>query len=211
MRELPINEWIVVFYPQTGSVRLCPTLDYAEQMLSSKSSFSQHVYRSPADFRQRYDHPTIEKLWKAAHKNAAWSFPKTATGKLEDWDLTPPDCGTEDLCARFWNMLQDIGDRVQAPVEKTKGSSRTYEFKLAEMKAFTESDDYEERYNNQSRVVFEALLNERRQILTEDEIRTIIYGLVASRRLKTRQEPWIIFQYYRPMFIKDGYVVRGGK
>lgn len=209
MSELPQNEWIVIFYPQTGIARLCPTLEFAKHQLSEAAAL-RHIYRNPNDFRARHDHAFLEACWKLAYKNAAWSFPKTATGQLADHSPTPPDCGTEEFCKLFWDMLQDIGDRMVAPTIKVERTKEHYELRLGEMKKLIEDEEtYKKTYNNQARTVFEALFNTGRQFLSEEEIKLLILNLVSERRLKTRQKPWVIFQYYRPQFIKDGFVIRG--
>lgn len=209
--ELPIDEWVVIFYPQTGAVRLCPTLDFAENATSSKTAFLQHVYKSPNDFRIRHDHMQLEKCWRAVYKTASWAMPKNATGSLEGYSPEPPDVDTETFVKLFWKFLQDVGDRLSKPrmsvMTKTK---ENYELRLAAMTKLAGDDElFKETYNKQARAVFTALLDYGQQFLTEEEIKKLIYRLVAERILKTKQEPWVIFQYYRPQFIKDGYVVRG--
>jgi hypothetical protein len=77
------------------------------------------------------------------------------------------------------------------------------------MKDDLENGTVDQIYNKQAKTVFVALLENGRQFLTEEDIKKLIYSLVAERKLLTKQEPWVIFQYYRPQFIKDGYVIRG--
>lgn len=208
--ELPVNEWVVIFYPTTGSVRLCPTLDFATNMLSAGSA-KHHVFKSPKDFRQRFDHTRLEECWRKAYDNAKWSFPKTATGELDLYDREPPDVDTETFVNYFWQFLQDVGDRVQKPrMQAATKTKENYELKFDLMyELISDEEAFKEKYNNQARKVFTALYNNGSQFLLEDEIKKIIYTMVAERQLKTKQKPWVIFQYYRPQFIKDGYIVRG--
>jgi hypothetical protein len=211
--SLPVKEWIVIFYPQTGAARLCPSVDFAQNIVSSKSAFAQHVYRSPNDFRVRHDHVKLETCWKLLHKSASWQLPKTAIGKLEDYDPEPPDCGTEEFAKRFWEFVQDVGDRLSTPRMAVMGNPKeNYQLRVVEMtKLSGDEEAFKNKYNKQARTVFRALLDTGKEFLTEEEIKKAIYRLVAERALKTKQEPWVIFQYYRPQFIKDGYVVRGRK
>jgi len=207
--ELPIREWVAIFYPTTGAVRLCPSVDFAKQSISA-SSFNKHLYKSPNDFRQRHDHATLENCWRLLHKHVSWQFPKTAIGSIDSYSDVPPDTGTEDFCNLFWDFIQDVGDRLQAPQVKTDREKDHYELVIGKMTALVNDlEVFKLTYNKQARTVFKALLDTGKQFLTEEEIKKLIYGLVAQRQLKTKQEPWIIFQYYRPQFIKDGYVVRG--
>jgi hypothetical protein len=210
MHELPVREWVAIFYPTTGACRLCPTLDFARNMVST-STFAKHVYKSPSDFRTRHDHHSLEKMWAEAYKLAAWRLPKTAVGNLEKYSVTPPDTGTEEFCKLLWEFLQDVGDRLSTPqMSGTKAQTKEhYELKLGLMSELIGSEDYKKKYNNQARTVFTALFENGEQFLKEDDIRAIILNLVVRRQLKTKQDPWVVFQYYRPQFIKDGYIVRG--
>jgi hypothetical protein len=208
--ELPINEWVVIFYPQTGATRLCPTLDFAKNVLTSRASFASNVYKSPKDFRTRYDHAFLENCWRAAYRHASWVLPKTATGTLDKYEATPPDTDTETFCNLLWEFLQDVGDRLTQPRINTDKSKEHYEIKLEAMYQLIDAEkDFKNKYNNQARTVFEALYHNGQQFLDETQIKKLIFELVADRALKTKQKPWVIFQYYRPQFIKDGYIVRG--
>lgn len=209
--ELPIDEWVVIFYPQTGSTRLCPTLDVAREMVS-ESTAARHVYRKPGDFRQRHDHHALEKFWVSAYKNASHYLPKTATGNLDSHESEAPDVDTETLAKLFWQLLQDVGDRVRAPQIRVESGKKKdhYELKLLSMREFADSEEFKSTYNKQARTLFLALLDADKQFMTEDEIRKLVLGLVASRQLKTKQDPWVVFQYYRPQFIRDSFILRGG-
>lgn len=209
--QLPVDEWIVLFYPQTGAARLCPSIDFAKNSVGAKS-FLSNGYKSPADFRFKHDHAKLENCWRLVHEHHSWSMPKTAIGKLEDFSPDPPDCGTEEFCNRLWEFIQAVGDRLTKPRIQVMGKPKEhYELKLALMKDAVENGTVQEIYNKQARTLFLALLDTGKEFLNEEEIKKLIYGLVAARALKTKQEPWVIFQYYRPQFINDGYVVRGGK
>ena len=213
MSELPLNEWIIIFYPQTGATRLCPTLDFAHNHL--KTVVTTNLYKSPNDFRVKHDHAFLEKCWRTAHERHSDYLPKSATGRIDDHEYDPPDCGTEEFARRLWQLLQDVGERLSVP--STGGSKNdstatkeNYEFRLGDMTALISDEDaFKDKYNNQARTVFEALWHKNEQFLDEDQIKKLIYTLVANRALKTKQKPWVIFQYYRPQFIKDGFVIRG--
>ena len=188
-------------------------MDFARNTISG-AGFHTSVYKSPNDLRVRHDHATLEKAWKAVHKTATWKMPRTAVGSLEDYESTPPDVSTEEFAKLLWNFIQDVGDRLMAPMMSgTKSQTKEkYEFRLGEMsKLAADEEAFKNKYNKQARIVFQGLLDNNEQFMDEDEIRVLILDLVAARQLKTKQKPWVIFQYYRPEFIKDGYVIRGRK
>lgn len=206
--ELPINEWIVLFYPQTGVARLCPSLDFARDHIKSASMTT--IYRNPQDFKNKHDHFALEKCWRALHKHCQWKMPRTAIGSLSDYDETPPDTSTDAFVRMFWQFLQDVGDRLQAPSDGATKTKEQYELKFKLMdELIRDPFTFDAKYNNQARTVFTALFDHGKQFLEEEEIKYLILKLVADRKLKTNQKPWVIFQYYRPQFIKDGYIVRG--
>lgn len=208
--ELPLREWAVIFYPQTGAARLCPTLDFAKNTVTSDSSFYSHVYKSPRDFRQRHDHAFLEKCWRELHKSVSWRFPKTAVGSLEDYSPEPPDTDTENFVNLLWDFIQDVGDRLTAPRMEASKTKENYEIKMdAVADLVADEERFKNTYNKQARTVLLALFNNQEQFLSEEQIKRIIFQLVAERELKTRQKPWVVFQYYRPQFIKDGFIVRG--
>jgi len=210
INELPLREWGVIFYPTTGAARLCPTLDFARRTLTSDSSFKQHVYKSANDFRIKFDHAMLESCWRKAHETARWRLPKTAIGNLDEYKPVAPDCTTLELAELLWEMLQDVGDRLTAPRMETTKTKENYEFKLGDIHALiSDEEKFKEKYNKQARTVLSAIYENRQQFMNEEQIKKLIYELVASRALKTKQKPWVIFQYYRPEFIKDGYIVRG--
>lgn len=213
MEELPINEWVVIFYPQTGAARLCPSLDFAKNIVSSIATFHKNVYKSPQDFRTRHTHDQLEKSWRKTWETANWMMPKTATGSLDEYSPEPPDCGTEEFSELLWDFLQAVGDRLSKPRMVVMGKDKeNYQLNVGAMlQLMGDEVAFCDRYNKQARTVFTALYDGGKEFLTEDEIKKLIYRLVADRQLKTKQEPWVIFQYYRPQFIKDGYVVRGRK
>lgn len=211
MDELPTKEWVAIFYPTTGAARLCPTLDFARNAVTSDSAFLQHVYKSANDLRVRHDHAFLENCWRAVYKNASWMLSKSAIGKVEDYSPEPPDTDTENFSKLLWDFIQDVGDRLTAPkLDNTIKTKENYELKLPLMRDLIDDEvEFKGKYNNQARTVFLALYENGDQFITEDRIKQLILQLVVERRLKTKQKPWTIFQYYRPQFIKDGYVVRG--
>src|SRR5690606_7036716 len=106
-------------------------------------------------------------------------------------------------------FMQDVGDRLaKATVRGDQGKDH-HEIKLGLINDLVESGEIKSKYNKQAGILLRALLDNGKQFLLEEEIKKMILGLVVSRELKTKQEPWVVWQYYRPQFIKDGYVLRG--
>ena len=114
---LPVDEWVVVFYPRTCALRLHPNLHAAQTHLS-KNSWPIHIYRSYNDLRLRHDHFDLEKFWRGIYEEITGKFglPKYSLAKSNggihpEWEQVP-DLPTETFARELWNFMQKVGDRV---------------------------------------------------------------------------------------------------
>lgn len=207
--ELPENEWIVVFYPQTCALRLHPTLDAAKQHIS-RHAWPLYIFKSPRDFQLRFDHFQLEKFWRGINENVTWRPSSHALGPFLPEDATPPDLPTEQFCKELWQYMQRVGDRVvRLFITKTK-SKEHYELKLDKMKALiADTEVFKKTYPKQARLILEALSNQPSPYMLEADIEKLMNFLVAQGKIKTKQPAWRLMQFYRPQFIKDGYILRG--
>lgn len=212
MQEPDDNEWIVIFYPQTGVIRLHPTLEAAKRHMS-KSGFISHHYRSPKDFQARYDHFTLEKFWAMIVKDVQWRWRKTAKGpELTEADLTPPDCDTERLSKELWNLMQRVGDRVRHLTSSQTRAKDHYVLNLTRLRSTVADEaEFKKKYPKQCRIIVERLSAYETPYVLESELERMMNNLVATGKLKTKQNSWLIFQYYRPQLINDGLIVRGNE
>lgn len=209
--QLPESEWIVVFYPQTCSIRLFPTLDAARQQLSTSGFFSS-VYKAPLDFQKRFDHHQLEAFWTKICKMAEWRWPKYAKGpRISEHDYEIPNLGTEAFTKELWNLIQRVGDRVtRLSVTQTRSKDH-YELNLTKMRELVASEDFKKMYPKQCRVIIERMSRYDSPYQLESELQRMMKHLLISGHLKTKQDVWLIFQYYRVQLIKDGLVNRGSE
>lgn len=211
MTEMATDEWVVIFYPQTCALRLHPTIDAAKQHMS-RIGFAVHCYRSPKDFQIKHDHLSLERYWKGICDNVNWRWPKTAQGpKLTEEDLTPPDCDTERFTRELWALMQRVGDRVKGLSLAQTRSKDHYCLNLNSLKELLLQEDFKKAYPKQCRIIIERLSKYETPYVLEKELERMMLNLVAMGQLKTKQDPWLIFQYYRDRLIKDGLVVRGNE
>ena len=209
--ELTDNEWIVVFYPQTCAVRLFPTIEAARQQLSI-AGFVSNVYKSPIDFQRRFDHHQLEKFWVTICKNAEWRWPKYAKGpRLQPQDYEFPDLGTEAFAKELWALIQRVGDRIIRLSTSQTRSKDHYELNLTKMRELVASEDFKKMYPKQCRIIIERLSRYESPYQLESELERMMKNLFISGILKTKQDSWLIFQYYRVQLIKDGLLNRGGE
>ncbi len=204
------HEWVVVFYPPTGATRLLPNLDLVSTFVA-RSSTSPHVFKSPIDFQRRFDHLELEKMWKNVFKHPEGiGWPNTAIGPLPtDDEKTPPDCDTETLTRELWHLLQRVGDRIYRVVPVQTRPKECYDVNLDLIQNLEASDDFKKAYPKQCRVIISALKKVGPTPL-ERQLKDMMLNLVATGQLKTKQDPWLIMQFYRKKLIDAGIISRGG-
>jgi hypothetical protein len=212
--DIPLveDEWIVVFYPRTSALRLYPTLEAARQQLA-RTTFATAVYKSPLDFQKRFDHHTLERFWRELYNIATWRWPKYAKGpKLEEVDAIPPNLGTEAFTHELWKFMQRIGDRViKLSVCQTRSKDH-YEINFNKIKSLmADEEKFKDSYPKQCRIIIERLSRYESPYQLEEELQLMMKNLVAFGHLKTKQDSWLIFQYYRKQLMDDGLISRGGE
>lgn len=204
------SEWVIVFYPTTCALRLHPTL-HAAQASIAKLSWPIHIYRSPADFRLRHDHLALERFWRGLYAaTMKFGLPKYATGTISEHDATPPDLPTEAFCKSLWDLMERVGDRVIRLSTQFVRSKEHYEVvgkKIQDLMA--DEELFRDSYPKQARIILDALNRQESPYLLEADLMKLMNHLVAQGKLKTKQDSWRIFQYYRPQFIDNGLLVRG--
>lgn len=210
-QEMVENEWIVSFYPQTCSIRLFPTIEAARQQLSIHG-FATNVFKSPLDFQKRFDHFQLEAFWIKIIENSDWRWPRLAKGpRLEDHEREVPDCGTEAFSHLLWSLIQRVGDRVvRLSVSQTRSKDH-YELNLQKMRELVKLEGFNKLYPKQCRVIIERLSKYESPYQLESELERMMKNLIVQGTLKTKQDPWLIFQYYRKQLMDDGLFSRGGE
>lgn len=207
--EMPADEWIVAFYPQTCAIRLYPTVEAARQQLSIHG-FAANVFKSPLDFQRRFDHFQLEAFWTKIIEWSDWRWPRLAAGpRLSDHDRIIPDLGTEAFTQELWKLIQRVGDRVVRLSVSQAKSKDHYELNLPKLRELVASEDFKKAYPKQCRIIIERLSRYESPYQLESELERMMKNLVSSGQLRTKQDAWLLMQYYRPQLIKDGLIIRG--
>lgn len=208
-KEMATDEWIVVFYPQTCAIRLYPTLEAARQSLPV-STFYSSVYKSPLDFQKRFDHFQLEAFWAEIIKWSDWRWPRLAKGpRLSDHDRIVPDLDTEGFTKELWALIQRVGDRIIRLSTSQTRSKDHYELNLPKLRDLVASEGFKKAYPKQCRIIIERLSRYESPYQLESELERMMKNLVASGLLRTKQDAWLIMQYYRKQLIDDGLISRG--
>ena len=210
MYDNPDHDWVAVIYPQTGAVRLHRDLESAQQTISWRS-WPNYIFKN-RNALKAWSHLDLEVLWVLIYQFTEWRHPRTALGPFLETDHHAPDCGTEELLDRMWDMIQRRCDRVLGPMGSEVRRKTFYEINLDYLRPLAENVAvYKATFNRQARTILSELVSRGKRYYEEEEFRLMMNELVASRTLKTKQDPFLIFQYYRPTFIDYGIVSRGGQ
>lgn len=120
-----------------------------------------------------------------------------------------PDSYSGDPAHRLLRVCYEVGDYVKRAglVQSGKQVQRhLYQFNLKFIAEKVETW----RYPRQARIILKAVLATGSAHHTEDELQKLMLNLLSTGQLKTKQDQWRIFQYYRPQYINDGFLIRGG-
>jgi hypothetical protein len=203
------ENWVAVLYPQTGALRLYPGLSVAKTHVSA-ATLTRYSFRSPVELQRLYAHDGLENLWRKIFEHPVWGWPKSAAGPLPtDADREPPDLSSESLARELWDLVMRVGDRV-VRVSAGQASPKSHYYLNRETLAQV-VDGNVTGYPKQARVIATALYDLGVTYVEEDALRKMMLRLTTSGQLKTKQEPWLIFQFYRAKMIKDGLFSRGAQ
>lgn len=207
---LPDDEWIVVFYPQTSALRLLPNMDLAKQHLS-RHAWPINIFRSPLQFQQQFNHGQLEEFWLKLYERATWRPSPNSKELAQDSDATPPDLPTDKFCDELWKFMQRVGDRISGvSIHQTK-SREHYEIKKDVISVLmADADGFKKSFPKQCRQIIEAIAELANPFVLEEELKQLMTTLVAYGKIKTKQNPWTLMQFYRPQLIEAGLIVRGG-
>jgi hypothetical protein len=106
--------------------------------------------------------------------------------------------------------MERVGDRVLRLSTQHVRSKEHYEVKqkeifvlMGDVKLFNDS------YPKQARIILDTLARQESPYILEADLMKLMNYLVVQGKLKTKQDSWRIFQYYRPQFLDAGLLVRG--
>lgn len=120
-----------------------------------------------------------------------------------------PAAYTGDPAHRLHRVCYEVGDYVKTAglVQSGKQMQRhLYEFNIKKITEKVETW----RYPRQARIILKAVLATNSAYHSEDELQKLMLNLIATGQLRTKQDHWRVFQYYRPQYINDGFLIRGG-
>lgn len=203
------EDWFAILYPQTGALRLFPSISLA-RLHYNTTEITKYGYRSPIELQRRNDHHTLEKMWAKLFEHAGIGWPRTAMGPLPaETETTPPDCSTETLAKELWGLMHRVGDRIQRAGGSKIKSKEHYTINVPKLDVMCRDEAAMKAYPRQCRVIILALWDLDEPYVLESTLKRMMLELLASGKLKTKQDSWLIFMFYRKQLIDDGIITRG--
>lgn len=223
-RKVDTSDWVVILHQdnlnkQHYDVRLTKTVDKAITMYG-KAARQQFIYASALELERRLtsfhlkEH--LKKLTRqfSVHNNRyRQSVIMLGSVKME---LTPDSAekliadGERDaLALGLWNLCHLIGDPIYGSPD-----SPEVEGKFRIRLDLLTGPGYEttlREFPKQARTILEGLIENAEEVMDEDEMHKFIRRLGQSGRLKTRQDPVLVWKFYAPMLGDKGLVYYPGK
>lgn len=204
------DDVVAVVYPQTGALRIYATHSLAK-MHVAPTELARYGMRSALDMKRTYAHDRLEAIWRKLHEHMVWGMPRTAAGPAPtDAELTPPDCGTDLLADELWSLMLRVGDRITEAATIQRADKTQYHLRRDKLALLLDDADALRAYPRQCKLILTALYDLKDEFVHEDRIKRMMTELALYGGLKTKQDPFLILQFYRKRLIDDGLLSRGG-
>jgi len=210
MTDSAVDDVVAVIYPQTGALRVYANMALAK-MHVAPSELARYGMRSALDLKRNFAHDRLEAIWRKLFDHMVWGLPKTAVGPAPTGlDLDPPDCGTDLLADQLWALMMRVGDRITQATATQKQSRDQYQIFTSKISALLDDTEASKAYPKQCRQILGALRDLKDEFVHEDRIKRMMSELVVYGGFRTKQDPFLIFAFYRKRLIDDGFFLRGG-
>lgn len=215
---------MAVIYAQTGAVRLFEDLESA-RLYVNPSSWHKCIFRNSWELKA-WSQEDLVDLWAIIYDHSAWGLlppkrkfvmpgeaakGKTHVGPLLESDVAPAEgLSWDELAASLWDMIQRRGDRVHRLRPTGVKNKDHYDIDLDYLRSLTvDAGIFKATFNKQQRAILSEFMRRGRRYYLLGEIKTMMYEIVANRQMKTKQDAFLIFQYYRQDFISKGAMTVG--
>jgi len=170
------GDYVVVFFPQTLSVRLFKTLENVGR-LYNWSVYRHDVYVKPEQLAAKFTTVKLVEFCERANLD-----------QLEGLTAL-------ELAQRLWSWCQETGDLATKFDGRTKGLEEDkYLIRVDLLKEMTEEIA---KLPKQARIIATAFAEAEKTTYSEDELTTFAVNLAVSGKLKTKQDARRVVDYYR--------------
>lgn len=205
-----VDDVVAVVYPQTGALRIYASHNLAK-MHVAPTELARYGMRSALDMKRAYAHDRLESIWRKVHEHMVWGMPKTAVGPApQEHELTPPDCETERLADELWSLMMRVGDRITEAATIQRADRSQYHIKRDKLALLLDDAEGMKEYPRQCKQILAALYDLKDEFVHEDKLKRMMIELALYGGFKTKQDPFLIFMFYRKRIIDAGLLSRGG-
>jgi hypothetical protein len=210
------KDWVVVLHNRTYledprnkksqryhwfNFRLFPTLERIEYWYGD-SIWKSNVFVNPRQLVKAMDEVEMFEFWKYCYLQipAKTSLLKHLrdTGQVPRFidPLIIPKSLTE-MADDIWRMIQEKADRVTR-VKPGAGDPEHQNVYVIRIDRLKEKAEDVAALPRQCRIIAQQLLEAGKGAYTVDEMTQFMRNLVIHKKLKTKQDAMLVFQYYAP-------------
>lgn len=195
----------------TGTCRSFKNFDLAFLWLRRREDHLKYMFQGPDDFN-RLTPKAREILWPRFKE---WSLFRWLEDHVGEWEEFR-SLSEEEQNRYLWRMVNRIadpvtvrpqffmtGDGIEVDLERCDKLLGMAEWNMIDIKA-PQFPSRPRRPGYQLRAIVKALYLNDEVYTTETTLKIIMITEEMSRAMKTRQDTWRIFRYYRPVLEQLG-------
>ena len=207
MAKVDTSQWVVALFPKNKeksfySVRLFKTVDHAGAHYG-KSSRTRLLYVSAGEMEHRLTPAKLQEYLRditvqfsdetEQYRSSAIRKDRALTLVEDSSDELVRLGNREALAKGLWTICHLIGDQVFGLPDSPENEDK---FKIC-LDKLTENDGaIWAKLAKQAKVLCQALIDLNEPVATEEELHQMVKHLVKSAKLKTKQDPVLIWKYY---------------
>ena len=216
------SNWVVVLFPRNKqksvyTVRLYKTTELATSIYG-KASRAQYVYTTAGEMEARIKDSLLkqylieitEQFSKPTEQYKASMLNKQRglTLAADSSNLLANSGDRKAMVKGLWTLCHIVGDVIFGVPDSPENKDK-FRIRLDRMTS-DEGRRIWACFPKQAKVFAEALIEEGEQVLDEVELHDMARNLVACGKLKTKQDPALIWDYYASRFAKHSFVYYPG-
>ena len=223
MRAVDASLWAVVIFPKNKekglySVRLFKTVDLAVAHYG-KPARTQYIYASAGELANRLSPQKLKEYLvditaqfsdeSAQYRASEIKQSRRLTIEEDTSAYLVNNGGREALAKGLWAICHLVGDQVHG-LPDSKENEDKFKINLDRLQS-AEGRAVWEKFNKQSRTFCQGLIDHSELVLEESEVHQLVKNLVKEGKLKTKQDPVLVWKYYAPLLADSGFIIYPGK
>lgn len=205
----PDGDLAVVFFSRTYAVRLFETAGNVRSFYpGDPEAMRREVFLEPADLLRVFTPGRLAQLVDRLTRDypARLHDARDRAAKRPDFDPQVP----VSVARALWQVLQQVGDRVSGSAGKSKSKREGFRFDLSRLQG-PGGDALMADFTRQARAILEEVRTNGKAAMSKDEVEKLVLNMAVRGRLKTKQDPCLVFYYYCPQFADAGLLEYPGR